>query len=45
MVALDWSTCEASGATLDQFLAWFPGVSRAQAESVLEHTARSLQAA
>ena len=34
-----------SGATLDQFLAWFPGVTRAQAESVLEHAARSLQAA
>lgn len=34
-----------SGATLDQFLAWFPGVARAQAEAVLEHTARSLQAA
>ncbi len=34
-----------SGATLDQFLAWFPGVTRSQAESVLEHAARSLQAA
>jgi len=34
-----------SGATLDQFLAWFPGVTRAQAEAVLEHAARSLQAA
>ena len=33
------------GATLDQFLVWFPGVTRAQAESVLEHAARSLQAA
>lgn len=32
------------GATLDLFLAWFPGVTRAQAESVLEHAARSLQA-
>ena|ERR1700694_4194166 len=31
------------GATLDQFLTWFPGVSRAQAESVLEHAARSIQ--
>ena len=30
------------GATLDQFLAWFPGVARAQAEAVLEHAARSL---
>lgn len=34
-----------SGATLDQFLAWFPGVTRSQAESVLEHAARSLQTA
>jgi uncharacterized protein (DUF433 family) len=34
-----------SGATLDQFLAWFPGVARAQAEAVLEHAARSLQTA
>ena len=33
------------GATLDQFLAWFPGVARVQAEAVLEHAARSLQAA
>jgi uncharacterized protein (DUF433 family) len=33
------------GATLDQFLGWFPGVTRAQAEAVLEHAARSLQAA
>jgi uncharacterized protein (DUF433 family) len=34
-----------NGATLDQFLAWFPGVTRAQAEAVLEHAARSLQVA
>ena len=34
-----------SGATLDQFLTWFPGVARSQAEAVLEHAARSLQAA
>ena len=33
------------GATLDQFLAWFPGVTSAQAEAVLEHAARSLQTA
>jgi len=33
------------GATLDQFLEWFPGVTRSQAESVLEHAARSAQAA
>ena len=31
------------GATLDQFLEWFPGVARAQAEAVLEHAARSVQ--
>jgi len=30
-----------SGATLDQFLTWFPGVTRAQAEAVLQHTTRS----
>ena len=33
------------GATLDQFLGWFPGVARGQAEAVLEHAARSLQPA
>jgi uncharacterized protein (DUF433 family) len=33
------------GATLDQFLTWFPGVSRVQAEAVLEHAARSAQPA
>jgi uncharacterized protein (DUF433 family) len=33
------------GATLDQFLGWFPGVKRVQAEAVLEHAARSVQAA
>ena len=33
------------GATLDQFLAWFPGVTRRQAEAALEHAARSVQAA
>ena len=31
-----------SGARLDDFLAWFPGVAREQAEAVLEHAARSL---
>jgi len=31
-----------SGARLDDFLAWFPGVGREQAEAVLEHAARSL---
>jgi uncharacterized protein (DUF433 family) len=31
-----------SGARVDEFLQWFPGVSRAQVESVLEHAQRSL---
>ena len=30
------------GATVDDFLEWFPGVTRAQVEGVLEHTAASL---
>ena len=30
------------GATVDDFLSWFPGVARAQVESVLEHAAASL---
>ena len=29
------------GAKLDEFLTWFPGVSREQARDVLEHAARS----
>jgi uncharacterized protein (DUF433 family) len=33
-----------SGATINDFLAWFPGVSRAQVEAVLEHAERSLRA-
>jgi uncharacterized protein (DUF433 family) len=33
------------GATLGQFLEWFPGVARADAEAVLEHAARSLHPA
>ena len=33
------------GATVAQFLEWFPGVTRAQVEAVLEHAARSLQPA
>ena len=33
------------GATVTQFLEWFPGVTRAQVEAVLEHAARSLQPA
>jgi uncharacterized protein (DUF433 family) len=31
-----------SGARLDDFLEWFPGVAREQAEAVLEFAARSL---
>lgn len=31
-----------SGARLDDFLDWFPGVTREQAEAVLEHAVRSL---
>lgn len=30
------------GARVDDFLAWFPGVSRQQVEAVLEHAQRSL---
>lgn len=30
------------GATVEQFLEWFPGVSREQVNRVLEHAARSL---
>ncbi len=33
------------GATLEQFLSWFPGVVREQADAVLEHAARSGQTA
>lgn len=32
------------GATIDEFLEWFPGVERAHAEAVLEHAQRSLEA-
>ena len=31
-----------SGATVDEFLEWFPGVSREQVNIVLEHARRSL---
>jgi uncharacterized protein (DUF433 family) len=31
-----------SGARLDDFLDWFPGAAREQAEAVLDHAARSL---
>ena len=30
------------GATVDEFIEWFPGVSRAQVNRVLEHAANSL---
>ncbi len=30
------------GATVDSFLEWFPGVTRAQVETVLEHAEQSL---
>ncbi len=30
------------GATIDEFLEWFPGVSRDQVKTVLEHASRSL---
>jgi uncharacterized protein (DUF433 family) len=33
------------GATVDQFLQWFPGATREQVDRVLEHAARSVQAA
>ena len=32
------------GATVDEFLEWFPGVSREQVNMVLEHASRSLGA-
>jgi uncharacterized protein (DUF433 family) len=33
------------GATIDEFLEWFPGVQRGDAEAVLEHAQRSLETA
>lgn len=33
-----------SGATIDEFLEWFPGVTRRQVEAVLSHAGRSLAA-
>lgn len=30
------------GATVEEFIEWFPGVSREQVNAVLEHAARSL---
>lgn len=32
------------GATVDEFIDWFPGVTREQVEDVLEHAARSAAA-
>jgi len=34
-----------AGASINEFLDWFPGVSRGQAEAVLEHAERSLEVA
>lgn len=34
-----------SGATIDQFLEWFPGVTHEQVAAVLEHTEPSLASA
>lgn len=31
-----------SGASLDQFVEWFPGVTRSQAQAVLTHAEKSL---
>lgn len=31
-----------SGATVEEFLQWFPGVGREQVEAVLDHAQRSL---
>jgi len=31
------------GATIDEFLEWFPGVRRGQVIEILEHASRSLQ--
>ena len=34
-----------AGATVNEFLTWFPGVTREQVEAVLEHAERSLAVA
>jgi len=34
-----------AGASVDEFLEWFPGVRREHVQAVLEHAARSLAAA
>ena len=33
------------GASVNEFLEWFPGVAKAQVDAVLEHASRSLEAA
>lgn len=33
-----------TGASIDEFLEWFPGVTRTQVEAVLAHAGRSLAA-
>ncbi len=33
-----------AGASIDDFLSWFPGVTKEQVESVLEHTIHTLEA-
>ena len=35
----------AGGATIDEFVEWFPGVGRQQVQAVLEHQARALRKA
>ena len=35
----------ASGATIDEFVEWFPGVDKQQVQAVLEHEARALRKA
>ena len=35
----------ASGATIDEFVEWFPGVHKQQVQAVLEHEAKALRKA
>lgn len=35
----------ASGATIDEFVKWFPGVDKQQVQAVLEHEAKALRKA
>lgn len=32
-----------SGATIDEFLEWFPGATREQVEAVIDHESQSMQ--